>query len=147
MKSGDKKSGDKNAPAPKLDPEAVLRVIRSIPRGCVASYGEIAERAGLPRRARLVGHVLRESPSQPDLPWYRVLRSDGRIAFPRGSRGFREQARRLAAEGVLVVGGRVDIALHGWDRNLDAVLWAPPPARKRVAPVSGRRAVLFRQKR
>lgn len=141
------KSGDKNARPPRPDPAAILRVIRSIPRGCVASYGEIAERAGLPRRARLVGHVLRESPSQPDLPWYRVLRSDGRIAFPPGSRGFREQVRRLAAEGVLVVGGRVDIDLHGWDRNLDAVLWAPPPARKKVAPVSGRRAALLRQKR
>jgi len=143
MKSGDKK----NAASPKLDPAAILRVIRSIPRGCVASYGEIAERAGLPRRARLVGHVLRESPSEANLPWYRVLRSDGRIAFPRGSRGFREQVRRLAAEGVLVVAGRVDIALHGWDRNLDAVLWAPPPARRRVAPTSGRRAALLRRKR
>jgi len=143
MKSGDKK----NAASPKLDPAAILRVIRSIPRGCVASYGEIAERAGLPRRARLVGHVLRETPSEADLPWYRVLRSDGRIAFPQGSRGFREQVRRLAAEGVLVVAGRVDIALHGWDRNLDALLWAPPPARERVAPASGRRAALSRRKR
>lgn len=141
------KSGEKNASPPKLDPAAILRVIRSIPRGCVASYGEIAERAGLPRRARLVGHVLRESPSAPGLPWYRVLRSDGRIAFPPGSRGFREQVRRLAAEGVLVVGGRVDIAIHGWDRNLDAVLWAPPPARKKTAPASGRRAALLRRKR
>ncbi|HEV7489561.1 MAG TPA: MGMT family protein [Rhodanobacteraceae bacterium] len=115
------------------DPAAILRVIRAIPRGCVASYGEIAERAGLPRRARLVGHVLRESPDEPELPWYRVLRSDGRIAFQPGSRGFREQVRRLAAEGVLVIGGRVDIGLHGWDRNLDRVLWAPPPPRKRTA--------------
>ena len=141
------KSGDKNARPPTPDPAAILRVIRSIPRGCVASYGEIAERAGLPRRARLVGHVLRESPSQPDLPWYRVLRSDGRIAFPPGSRGFREQVRRLAAEGVLVVGGRVDISLHGWDRNLDAVLWAPPAPRKGTAATSRRRAPRLRQKR
>jgi len=143
MKSGDRK----NAEPPKLDPAAILRVIRSIPRGCVASYGEIAERAGLPRRARLVGHVLRETPGEADLPWYRVLRSDGRIAFPQGSRGFREQVRRLAAEGVLVVAGRVDIALHGWDRNLDAVLWAPRPTRKRGTTASGRRAALSRRKR
>jgi len=143
MKSGDKK----NAEPPKPDPAAILRVIRSIPRGCVASYGEIAERAGQPRRARLVGHVLRESPNEPDLPWYRVLRSNGRIAFPPGSRGFREQVRKLAAEGVLVVGGRVDIALHGWDRNLDALLWAPPPARKRTAPSSGRKTASLRRKR
>jgi methylated-DNA-protein-cysteine methyltransferase-like protein len=141
------KSGDKNARPSAPDPAAILRIIRSIPRGCVASYGEIAERAGLPRRARLVGHVLRESPNEPDLPWYRVLRSNGRIAFPPGSRGFREQVRKLAAEGVLVVGGRVDIAMHGWDRDLDAVLWAPPPARKRTAPSSGRKTASLRRKR
>jgi methylated-DNA-protein-cysteine methyltransferase-like protein len=133
------KSGDKNAPRPMPDPAVILRVIRAIPRGCVASYGEIAERAGLPRRARLVGRVLRESPDGAGLPWYRVLRSDGRIAFPPGTRGFREQVRRLAAEGVLVVGCRVDIALHGWDRNLDAVLWAPPPARRK-STASGRKS-------
>lgn len=107
-------------------PADIMRVIRSIPAGCVASYGEIAARAGLPRRARLVGHVLAETPAQGvHVPWHRVLRADGRIAFPRGSRGFREQARRLAAEGVLVVAGRVDIARFGWERNLDAALWAP----------------------
>ncbi len=115
--------------APAEDHAGILRVIRSIPRGCVASYGEIAERAGRPRRARLVGRILRESSDSARLPWHRVLRSDGRLAFPAGSRTFREQVRRLAGEGVLVVGGRVDLARHGWERNLDAVLWAPPPAR------------------
>jgi len=121
------------------DHAAILRVIRSIPQGCVASYGEIAERAGLPRRARLVGRVLSETPASPDLPWYRVLRANGRIAFPAGSRGFRQQVRQLAAEGVLVVGGRVDVALHGWDRNLDAVLWAPPAPVARKRPAAARK--------
>lgn len=107
------------------DHAAILRVIRSIPRGRVASYGEIAERAGLPRRARLVGRVLRETPDSARLPWFRVLRADGRIAFAPGSRGFREQVRRLAGEGILVVRGRVDLAAHGWERDLDAELWAP----------------------
>jgi methylated-DNA-protein-cysteine methyltransferase related protein len=130
MKSG--KIERSSAQAPR-DEAAILRVIRSIPAGCVASYGEIAERAGLPRRARLVGRVLRDSPGGIDLPWHRVLRSDGRIAFPPGSRGFREQVRRLAAEGVLVVRGRVDMARSGWDRNLDAVLWAPPGRARKTA--------------
>lgn len=140
------KSGDKNAKPPAREPAAILRVIRAIPRGCVASYGEIAERAGLPRRARLVGRVLRESPDEPPVPWYRVLRSDGRIAFPPGSRGFREQVRRLAAEGVLVIAGRVDIGQHGWDRNLDALLWAPPPVRQRTAAPAPKRAVSKRKR-
>ena len=71
----------------KPDHSAIRRVIRSIPPGCVASYGEVAERAGLPRRARLVARVLREAPPSAGLPWYRVLRANGRIAFPAGSRG------------------------------------------------------------
>ena len=50
----------------------------------------------------------------------------GQSAFPPGSRSFREQVRRLAGEGVLVVRGRVDLSRHGWERNLDAALWAPP---------------------
>ncbi|HJT98303.1 MAG TPA: MGMT family protein [Rhodanobacteraceae bacterium] len=110
---------------PARDHAGIVRVIRSIPRGVVASYGEIATRAGLPGRARLVGRVLGEFTGD-SVPWFRVLRSDGRIAFPPGSLSFRRQVRHLAAEGVLVVRGRVDLARHGWDRNLDAALWAPP---------------------
>src|SRR5947208_3504306 len=80
-------------PVPRVSPEhaAILRTIAAIPRGRVASYGEIALRAGLPRRARLVGRVLREAGPRANLPWQRVLRSDGRIAFTPGSRPFREQ--------------------------------------------------------
>lgn len=111
--------------APPAGHDAILRTIASIPRGRVASYGEIADRAGLPRRARLVGRVLREAPAGLQLPWFRVLRADGRIAFPPGSRGFREQVRQLAAEGVLVRNGRVDLAQHGWERDLDGLLWGP----------------------
>lgn len=117
-------------PKPNADHAAILRTIAAIPAGRVASYGEIAARAGLPKRARLVGRVLGETPAGV-VPWYRVLRSDGRIAFPPGSRGFREQVRRLAAEGVLVKNGRVDLAVHGWERNLDDLLWGPPPAAPR----------------
>ena len=104
---------------------AIRRAIAAIPRGCVASYGEIAMRAGLPRRARLVGRVLRDAGDTASLPWHRVLRADGRIAFAVGSRGYREQRARLIDEGVRVVSGRVDLARFGWQRNLDAELWKP----------------------
>jgi methylated-DNA-protein-cysteine methyltransferase related protein len=115
----------KSVRPPSPDHEAIRRMIAAIPRGRVGSYGEVAARAGLPRRARLVARVLRETPDDAGLPWFRVLRADGRIAFPPGSRGFREQARRLAAEGVLVRGGRVDLARYGWERDLDDLLWGP----------------------
>ncbi|HSN01019.1 MAG TPA: MGMT family protein [Rudaea sp.] len=104
--------------------EAILRVIHAIPRGRVTSYGEVAARARLPRRARLVGRVL-GAYSVLKLPWQRVLRSDGRIAFPRGSSGYREQRALLIEEGVIVRNGRVDLSRFGWQRNLDAELWAP----------------------
>jgi methylated-DNA-protein-cysteine methyltransferase-like protein len=131
---------------PTSEHAAILRVIRAIPPGCVASYGEVAERAGLPRRARLVGRVLGEW-AAPDLPWFRVLRSNGRIAFEKGSQPFRKQVRLLAAEGVLVVGGRVDIAIHGWDRNLDAALWAPPPPVRKKTPPAPRKPAKPRSRR
>ena len=104
---------------------AIQRTIASIPCGRVASYGEIAARSGLPGRARMVGRVLGESDPKLKLPWQRVLRSDGRVAFPPGSRGFREQCQRLRAEGVVVVGGRVSLARFGWQRDVDAEIWGP----------------------
>jgi methylated-DNA-protein-cysteine methyltransferase-like protein len=101
--------------------DRILAAVRAIPAGRVASYGEVARRAGLPRRARLVARVLSNN-EDPDLPWHRVLRADGRIAFPPGSRGFREQGRRLRAEGVKVEKGKVKLAAPD---NLDALLWGP----------------------
>ena len=84
----------------------ILAVIRAIPRGQVAGYGEVARRAGLPGRARMVARLLSHN-DDPRLPWHRVLRSDGRIAFPPDSPQFAEQGQRLRAEGVQVEGGRV----------------------------------------
>lgn len=86
--------------------DRVLAVIRAIPKGQVAGYGEVARRAGLPGRARMVARLLSLN-DDPRLPWHRVLRSDGRIAFPRESVQFAEQSQRLRAEGVQVLDGRV----------------------------------------
>jgi methylated-DNA-protein-cysteine methyltransferase-like protein len=107
---------------------AIQRAIAAIPAGRVTSYGEIATRAGLPGRARLVGRVLGESDKALKLPWHRVLRSSGQTAFAPGSRGFREQSQRLRTEGVIIVNGRVDLERFGWERNLDVELWGPPRA-------------------
>ena len=104
--------------------ERILAAVRAIPRGEVSSYGEVARRAGLPRRARLAARVLSGN-TDPGLPWHRVLRADGRIAFPEGSEGFREQAQRLRAEGVRVENGRVRQAMQQGS-DLDAELWAMP---------------------
>jgi methylated-DNA-protein-cysteine methyltransferase-like protein len=106
--------------------DAVRRIfaaIRAIPPGEVAGYGEVARRAGLPGRARLVARLLATG-GDTGLPWHRVTRSDGRIAFPDGSDGRREQAARLRAEGVEVVDGRV-VGLRR-RATLDETLWGPP---------------------
>ena len=104
--------------------KAIIKAVRGIKRGTFASYGEVARRAGLPGRARLVGTVLRESGDVPRLPWHRVTGAGGRIAFPAGSRTAREQIRRLAREGVKARGNRVvQRPAAASARTLDALLW------------------------
>lgn len=102
----------------------ILAAVRAIPRGEVAGYGEVARRAGLPGRARLVARVLSGN-GDDRLPWHRVLRADGRIAFPPDSEGFRQQCERLRAEGVEVVHGRVAATRRA--TTLDEALWGPRP--------------------
>jgi methylated-DNA-protein-cysteine methyltransferase-like protein len=88
--------------------QAIWDVVAQIPRGKVTTYGDVAQAAGLPGRARQVGYALRHSPD--DLPWYRVLGAGGKIVFPPGSRYYVEQTRRLTSEGVKVERGRVERA-------------------------------------
>ncbi len=119
-----RRSGTSSVPA-HVDPRfrRIYAAIAAIPAGRVASYGQIAARAGLPGRARLAGAALRDTPDGLELPWFRVLHANGTIALPRGSKGFREQARRLRAEGVEVRDGRVPMAAFGLNADLDRALW------------------------
>jgi methylated-DNA-protein-cysteine methyltransferase-like protein len=87
--------------------QEIWAVVDAIPRGSVSTYGAVARAAGLPGRARLTGRALRESPKELNIPWHRVVAAGGRIVFARTSLHFREQARRLRAEGVAVKDGRV----------------------------------------
>ena len=112
---------DQSRLAPDLSAaDRILAAIRAVPHGEVAGYGMIARRAGLPGRARMVARLLGEH-SGSGLPWHRILRSDGRIAFPAGSEGFLEQAQRLRAEGVEVRNGRV--RMPSLEDSLDAAIW------------------------
>jgi methylated-DNA-protein-cysteine methyltransferase related protein len=108
--------------------EQILAAVRKIPRGHVSTYGEIATVAGLPRRARLVGTVLKHAPASKTLPWFRVINSSGRISLPSGSDSYAKQRRKLEAEGVIFRGDRVDMKRYGWparDHSLDELLWKP----------------------
>jgi methylated-DNA-protein-cysteine methyltransferase related protein len=87
---------------------AIRRTIRLIPRGKIATYGQIAEAAGYPRYHRQVAQVLRKSGD--GLHWHRVLGSGGQIKCKRD--GGLEQRLRLEMEGVRFRGSRVDVARH-----------------------------------
>lgn len=94
------------------------QVCRLIPAGCVASYGQVAALAGVPRGARIVGRALGADPDRDTLPWHRVLLSDGRLAFAQDSQAFATQRDRLVAEGVLVRNGRVNMTTHRWQPSV-----------------------------
>jgi len=93
----------------------IFKLIKSIPRGRVSSYGRIAAMAGDARQARQVAWILHSSSEKQGLPWHRVIGSRGRISLP-PSKGGREQRRRLEEEGVRVgSGGVVDLRKYGWE--------------------------------
>ncbi|MFW6093101.1 MAG: MGMT family protein [Pseudomonadota bacterium] len=85
----------------------------AIPRGRVATYGQVARLAGMPRHARYVGRTLARLPAGSRLPWHRVLNASLRIA-PRDDRAMTSQRRRLEREGVAFVGPRVARG-HLWE--------------------------------
>ncbi|MCB1597725.1 MAG: methylated-DNA--[protein]-cysteine S-methyltransferase [Gammaproteobacteria bacterium] len=107
--------------------QAIWRIIAAIPPGRVASYGQIAALAGLPRGARQTARALRHAPAELGLPWHRVIAVNGRIAIPVSSRGYRTQISRLRAEGIVVDAGRVNMRVYRWAPRLDELLWGPMP--------------------
>ncbi len=94
--------------------ERIWQIVSQIPKGSVASYGQVAELAGLPKAARLVGNVLKKLPPNSKLPWHRVVNSQGKISLPIGSPGHREQKARLVDEGVMFNGEKVSLKQCRW---------------------------------
>ncbi|WP_166263163.1 MGMT family protein [Marinobacter caseinilyticus] len=99
-------------PAPRE--QMIWQVVCAIPPGRVASYGQVSRFAGLEGLARFVGRTMSRLPDGSDVPWHRVLKSDGRIAFPADSSRYAEQCQRLKSEGVDVLNGRVAMKQFGW---------------------------------
>jgi len=86
-------------PEASLD-ERIWLTVAAIPSGRIATYGDIAARAGLPGGARRVGAALRRLPAGSGIPWYRVVNARGTSSLPEGSGGARRQQQLLADEGV-----------------------------------------------
>lgn len=95
---------------------AIYDTVRRIPRGKVVTYGQVAELAGLPRRARLVGQVLWQLDETTDIPWHRVINARGEISYSASRNGGDVLQRlRLEAEGVMFSeAGRIDLARYQW---------------------------------
>lgn len=104
--------------------QRIWKTVQAIPEGKVANYGQIADLAGLPGRARLVGRALGEVPEDMPVPWYRVLRSSGQLAFEPASKTAIKQAKLLHAEGVKVKNNRVRLQDFGWNPDLSELLFS-----------------------
>jgi methylated-DNA-protein-cysteine methyltransferase-like protein len=95
------------------DLERVCIVVAQIPRGQVATYGQVADLAGLPRGARKVGRIMSHLPPGSRLPWHRVVNASGRISLPKGAGHERQQAA-LEREGVVFRNGRLSLDRYRW---------------------------------
>jgi len=94
--------------------ERIYAVIRRIPPGRVATYGQVAELAGLRGQARLVGYALAALDTDTDVPWHRVVNARGAISLPAAGHPALMQQARLRAEGVEFHDGRIPLDQWRW---------------------------------
>ncbi len=96
--------------------EKIYEVVRQIPYGQVATYGQVAALAGNNRWARVVGYALHANPDPDHIPCYRVVNKEGRVSDAFAFGGGNRQVELLQAEGVAFVDGHVDMERHQWER-------------------------------
>ena len=94
--------------------QIIWQTICAIPPGRIATYGQVAELAGLKGMARYVGYALSCLPPGSTVPWHRVVNAQGRISFAPGCDQAREQTERLRAEGVVVNKGKITLRHYRW---------------------------------
>ena len=92
----------------------IYEAVQKIPKGTVATYGQIAELAGDKKMARAVGNALHKNPDPAKIPCYRVVNAKGELSGEFAFGGEGEQARRLQADGIEVKDGRVDLKKYGY---------------------------------
>ena len=95
--------------------ERIYEIVKQIPRGCVATYGQIALMAGNPRWARVVGYALHVNPDPEHIPCFRVVNRAGEVSKAFAFGGENMQIQLLEQEGVTFTSeGRVDLEKHLW---------------------------------
>ncbi|MFM7426577.1 MAG: MGMT family protein [Elainella sp.] len=100
--------------------EAIYAVVRQIPAGTVATYGQVAELANLPRQARLVGYALYRVTHELEVPWHRVINAKGEISESPWRHGD-DQLQRvlLEQEGVVFSSaGKISLAKYRWQPEM-----------------------------
>lgn len=95
----------------------IYDAVKKVPKGKVATYGQIAQMAGNKRMARAVGNALHKNPDPDNIPCYRIVNSKGELATEFAFGGAGKQAELLEADGIKVKGGKVDLEIYGI--NLD----------------------------
>lgn len=91
----------------------IYEAVKKIPRGKVATYGQVAKMAGDQKMARAVGNALHKNPDPEKIPCYRVVNAKGELAGAFAFGGEDAQAKLLQADGIAVVDGRVDLKIYG----------------------------------
>ena len=95
--------------------QRVWELVKNIPQGKVASYGQLAHMLGAPRKARHVGFALHQTPDNLVLPWHRVINSKGRISFSDHTEQYLLQRAMLEAEKIRISeDGHIDFKVYGW---------------------------------
>ena len=92
----------------------IYEAVKRIPKGMVATYGQVAYMAGDRKMARAVGNALHKNPDPENIPCFRVVNAKGELSGEFAFGGEGEQARRLQADGIEVVNGRVDLEKYQW---------------------------------
>ncbi len=107
--------------------QKIWQTVQAIPFGKIASYGQVADLAGLPGRARMVGKALANVPENgwrgERVPWFRVVNSQGKISFPVESDHFTKQKGLLQEEQVVIIGSRIRLADFQWQPDLAELLF------------------------
>lgn len=98
--------------------EKIYDVVRQIPYGQVATYGQVAALAGNKRWARVVGYALHVNPDPNNIPCYRVVNKEGKVSDAFAFGGGNRQEKLLQSEGVEFVNGRVDMKRYQWQRPI-----------------------------
>lgn len=97
--------------------EKVYKICRSIPKGKVATYGQVAGLAGNPKAARVVGFYMRTNPDAPNTPCHRVVAVDGSLTGYSGRGGIKKKKQILLAEGIIFKKDKVDLATSGFQKQ------------------------------